>query len=261
MLAALPAMACPRGEPEAGMAAGVSAWGEIALEGGAQIHLAHLDRTTPNAVARLPAALAELGVRPGAPLFHVRLRTEPDRWGRIVSQVVLPKPGDADGPTARRRRTTQDRSAGDGVWLEEALVRAGMMRVAIDSEGRDCVGRLLAAEDEARKARRGSWDGEWSVLPVTEPAAILARSGENAIVAGRIRSVGVRRERTFLNFGTVWTEDVTVSIPRVVWAGLVARGVDVTALTGKTVRVRGRIEENGGPLIALVHPEQLELVD
>jgi len=39
-----------------------------------------------------------------------------------------------------------------------------------------------------------------------------------------------------------------------------AAGIDVKGLAGKRVRVRGWIEWRSGPMIAVTHPEQLELL-
>lgn len=59
----------------------------------------------------------------------------------------------------------------------------------------------------------------------------------------------------YLNFG-----DVIISIDRKHVPAFPAAGIDVKGLAGKRVRVRGWIEWRSGPMIAVTHPEQLELL-
>jgi hypothetical protein len=44
-------------------------------------------------------------------------------------------------------------------------------------------------------------------------------------------------------------------------AALAEDGIDVKALRGKRVRLRGWIESHDGPSLRITHPEQLELLD
>ena len=74
-------------------------------------------------------------------------------------------------------------------------------------------------------------------------------------------SVGERRERTYLNFGKRWSEDTTVTIPQRVWSQLASRDLTAKTLNGRRVRVRGTVESRDGPLVEVVTPDQIELVD
>jgi hypothetical protein len=66
--------------------------------------------------------------------------------------------------------------------------------------------------------------------------------------------------RIYLNFGDDWRSDFTISIDRKDVPAFPAAGIDVKALAGKRVWVRGWIEWRSGPMIAATHPEQLELL-
>jgi hypothetical protein len=62
-----------------------------------------------------------------------------------------------------------------------------------------------------------------------------------------------------VNFGRRWTEDFTVTILKRNERKFAAAGLEPKRLSGKRVRVRGWIEERGGPWIEATHPEQIEL--
>ncbi|MGK2923226.1 MAG: plastocyanin/azurin family copper-binding protein [Methyloceanibacter sp.] len=57
-----------------------------------------------------------------------------------------------------------------------------------------------------------------------------------------------------------WRSDFTITIERKALAMLEAAGLDLGALPGKLVRVRGFIEWWNGPMIAATHPEQIEVL-
>jgi hypothetical protein len=71
--------------------------------------------------------------------------------------------------------------------------------------------------------------------------------------------VGNRSSRTYLNFGGFWKEDVTVEVAardREKFGG----EAGLAALAGKRVRLRGFVEEKGGPMMAMRSPNQLEIL-
>ena len=68
------------------------------------------------------------------------------------------------------------------------------------------------------------------------------------------------RGRVYLNFGDDWKTDFIVTI------GVPARrmfrevGTDPLSLEGKRIRLRGWPKRYNGPMIAVTHPEQIEVV-
>ena len=146
----------------------------------------------------------------------------------------------------------------DGALMQEALAEAGLAVAFAGGEPLPCFQRILAAEERARRARRGFWDGT-PRLSAT-PAALAPHVGHFVIFEGPVLSVGNRRTRTYLNFGRRWREDVTVEIAaadRRLFGGEAA----LAALTGRLVRVRGFLEEKSGPMMTLRSPMQLEVID
>ena len=159
--------------------------------------------------------------------------------------------------TDRYGRTPAIVSA-SGALVQETLVREGLaVALSAETDPLPCFERILAAEAEARRQRRGFWTGER--LPEARPRALASRIGHFAIFEGDVASVRNRRARTYLNFGDVWSADVTAEIEaddREPFGGELA----LEQLAGKRVRLRGFIEERGGPVIALSSPMQLEIL-
>jgi hypothetical protein len=81
-------------------------------------------------------------------------------------------------------------------------------------------------------------------------------------VEGRIRNVGERRQRTYLNFGADWASDFTIVIPKRVFAALLLRrGLTAAALAGRAIRARGILEDWQGPALTVTLPEAIEFLD
>lgn len=164
---------------------------------------------------------------------------------------------------------------GPGIWVQEALVRAGHARVfGLEDEGA-CTAALLAAEDEARTARRGLWSNAvYRVRAAEEVAALTALRGTFQIVEGRVTSVALRGARAYLNFGSDWTRDFTVVAGDDVFkaggegetrearsAQRKAKEAALKGFEGHRVRVRGWVRIRNGPMIEISHVEDVERVE
>ncbi len=147
-------------------------------------------------------------------------------------------------------------------WLQSALVERGLARVDVPADNAGCVAPLLAREKAARETRRGLWAtpvGE--ILPAEPPQRALREAGRFAIVEGKVLSVGERRLRTYLNFGTYWNIDFTVIVAGRDRDRFGEPELTLGSLEGRTVRVRGWVLDDRGPAMAVTHPEQIEIVD
>ena len=89
---------------------------------------------------------------------------------------------------------------------------------------------------------------------------MLAVRGGFALVEGQVLSARESGGTIYVNFGRRWSEDFTVTIAKRNERRLIAAGVDPKGLARRTVRIRGFVEERGGPWIEVTHPEQIELV-
>ncbi len=102
------------------------------------------------------------------------------------------------------------------------LVAAGL--VAVDAGEGDSLCRPgLALEDAARRRGQGLWAAAPPV-PTEEVARLATMVGRFAVVEGRVRNVGERERRTYLNFAPFGAEGVTVTVSKRTWRIMLERG-------------------------------------
>lgn len=143
----------------------------------------------------------------------------------------------------------------DGVWLQQALLEAGLARVYSLPDNRKRIAQLLAFEATARNAKRGIW-----ALPhYAIQRAETVQPGGFALVEGKVLNQSRGGDGpTYLNFGKTWKTDFTLRIQpsdRKRFAPF------VPDYLGKTLRVRGWVYDKDGPMIDITHPEQIEVLD
>jgi len=206
----------------------------LLLEDGRTVRLAGLD--LPDAAQAAPPA--------GTALVLKRLgtATETDRYGRLVAHVFI-----SENNTER--------------WFQADLIRAGHARVARVGDTA-CARALLAEEQAARAAKLGLWAEPVYVMnKAADPTEVLKQRGRFALVEGTVLSVRESGGTIYVNFGRRWSEDFTVTIAKRNERAFSAAGLEPKTLAGKRVRVRGWIEERGGPWVEAARPEQIEVMN
>ncbi|HVU20573.1 MAG TPA: thermonuclease family protein [Rhizomicrobium sp.] len=146
----------------------------------------------------------------------------------------------------------------DGVWMQMALLKRGLARVDIAPDRTECAAELYAAESDARAANAGLW-----ALPayrVRAPEQLGGDAGTFQIVQGRVLTADVKDGRAYLDFGPDWRTDFTVTVAPDDMANFRAMGVDPRDYAGKTIRVRGIIQQFNGPEIEVANPKQVEVL-
>ncbi|TGD98414.1 DNA-binding protein [Methylobacterium nonmethylotrophicum] len=215
----------------------MAARGELVLASGRRARLDGL--RWPDDPAAAEAARAWLAGFAGRPLA-TREAPEPDRWGRIALDAA----------------TQED----EPVDLAGGLVAAGLAPVDAGEADSLCRPGLLALEDAARRAGRGLW-AESPPVPVEEAARLSGMAGRFAVVEGRVRSVGERERRTYLNFAPFGQEGVTVTVSKRTWRIMLERGFSAVALRGRRVRARGVVELWRWPTLDIGAAEMIEMLD
>ena len=168
-------------------------------------------------------------------LFVSSVAKRPDRYDRWVGFLVR---GADDEPRQIE-------------WLREGLGYADPVGLKAA-----CGAALLAAEAEARAAKRGLWR-RGGLERATDPT-LAERTGRFAVVEGRIETVGDRARTIYLNFGTFWRQDFTVRVEKrdlKRHPELVAR---LGRAEGRTIRVRGTLELRDGPFMRVRDAGQIE---
>jgi len=211
------------------------------LEDGREVRLAAIEIPAAGAAAAQAKERLQMLVT-GKPVILKGLGPDRDRYGRLVAHVFLA------GSSER--------------WLQAELVASGHARVAAQVGDRACAAALTAPERAARQALLGLWsDPSYRPRRAEDPAAIAAERGRFAIVEGNVLSVRESGSTIYMNFGKRWSEDFTVTIAKRNERAFAAAGLDLKTLAGRRVRVRGWIEERGGPWVEATRPEQIELVE
>ena len=174
--------------------------------------------------------------------LHFDARKE-DRYGRLLAQVFLER----EGPP---------------VWVQEELVAKGLARVAAQPDLAACLSPLLAAEEDARKARRGLWRSlTYQVRTAHDPKSLGYRRHSYELVEGWVHGIGEGKSRVYINFAEDWRQDFTIVIKRKRLPVLEAAGLDLMSLPGRRIRVRGWMEWWNGPMIEIFHPQEIEVLE
>jgi endonuclease YncB( thermonuclease family) len=177
----------------------------------------------------------------GRPLRLERLGAETDRYGRLVAFAFA-----GEAPQS----------------LQAALLEQGQARVSVRIGDKACAATLLTAERNARAASRGLWaDPNFAPLQAENLPRLQAEMGHFALVEGKVLSVRESGATIYVNFGRRWTRDFTVTILKRQQRTFTAAGLEPKRLEGRRIRVRGWLEQRGGPIVAAEAPEQIELVD
>jgi hypothetical protein len=112
-----------------------------------------------------------------------------------------------------------------------------------------------------RDARRGLWHSWAYRVEDAEDAKRLGRLTHSyQLVEGTMVTVGEGQKWIYLNFAEDWRADFTISVDRKKADAFEAAGLDLHALAGKNLRVRGWVEWRNGPMIEATYPEQIELL-
>ncbi|UUX51153.1 thermonuclease family protein [Nisaea acidiphila] len=158
----------------------------------------------------------------------------------------------------RYRRYLAHLTLPNGTWVQGRLLLDGMARVYSFHDNRALIAEMLALERRARSERRGIWK-----LPhyrIRNPAETWNDIDSFQIVEGRVVDAARIRDTVFLNFGPDWRTDFTFRIGRRALRRYEKLGIDPLTFSGRSVRGRGWVKPQNGPLIELTHPEQLELL-
>jgi endonuclease YncB( thermonuclease family) len=206
----------------------------LQLDDGRELRLAAIEVTDD---AR-SALLAMIG---GRPLRLERLGSSQDRYGRLVAFAF---PGDGQQS------------------LQQSMLEAGLARVSARIGDKACADALLTIERTAREGRRGLWaDPNFAPLQAENLPRLQSERGHFALVEGKVLSVRESGATIYVNFGRRWTRDFTVTILRRQQRSFAAAGIEPKQLEGHRIRVRGWIEQRGGPIVEAETPEQIEFIN
>jgi hypothetical protein len=146
----------------------------------------------------------------------------------------------------------------------QQLLAEGAALVLPETADTTCSALLLAAEAEARGAKRGIWNSPTVIKNAESPDDILAGIGRLTVVGGKVLSVRQAGTTTYLNFGRNFTRDFAVTISRRMMPAVESAGVALKSLENRRnrrIRVRGWVEARPGPRIEVHQAGQIEVLN
>ena len=167
-----------------------------------------------------------------------------DRFERAVAQVFTLRP---DGKPDQ--------------WIQKELIRSGFARVRSYADSLFQIDDLLKEEVTARESGRGLWQSKTFAVRSPSPNVLAQDVDSFQLVEGLIISSAQIRGQTYLNFGSDYRTDFTVSVARRHRKRFDKVGIDLSDLEGARVRVRGWIELFNGPVMWIDHPEAIEFME
>jgi len=221
------------------------------LTDGREIRLAGIEIPTlspgpassPSDAGHAAKAKLESILAAGATVVLSRGRPAGDRYGRTIAYADVIVDGSQRAVAA-------------------AMVSSGYARVGAQVESMACAVELLSQERAARTSKLGLWaDPYYVVFEAGNGAALLGHQGQFAIVEGKVASVRTSGGIIYINFGRKWSEALTVTIQKRHERIFLSSGVAPGMLENRRVRVRGWIDERGGPRIEATRPEQIEIAE
>jgi endonuclease YncB( thermonuclease family) len=183
------------------------------------------------------AALAKLrGLAMARPVTLAAVQPREDRYGRLRVQAFGTE------------------------WLQTALLKQGLARVAVLPDRGECSAEFYQAETEARRAGRGIW-----ALPefaVRQAQGFSAPAGSFQVIEGQVANVGVSQGRVFLDFNADYRQGFSAMIASEDKKAFRGSEPALRDLAGHVIRLRGLVEYvSGRPEIALASPKQVELLN
>jgi len=217
------------------------------LDDGREVRLAAIDVPAVDSGTSGAAAKATLeALLSGDDVVLRKAEFPADRYGRLVAYAYAVRDGEE-------------------IFAQGEMITAGYARVGDGVGNRACAADLLGREKAARSGNLGLWaDSYYHPLDAENRTEVLAQRGRFALVEGRVVSVRESGATIYVNFGRRWSEGFAVTVLKRNERNFNAAGVNLPALEGRRVRVRGWVEARGAagaPEITVDHPEQIELAD
>jgi len=214
--------------------------GALDFAGGTTVHLEGI-RLPAGALDRAPMRYAESAFNE---------IEEVARSGPVKLSVIPPR-------LDRYRRLRAQAFVGEH-WLQADLLERGLARVSLAPDRTECASDLRAVEAEARLKKKGLW--AWPGYAIRSSQSVRRDVGTFQIVEGSVVNATLKGGRAYLNFGSNWRTDFTVTVDPEDMAYFRRAGVDPRAYEGQTIQVRGWVQWHYGPEIEVPNPQSIEVI-
>ncbi len=148
-------------------------------------------------------------------------------------------------------------SKGDKESLQEILLENGLaLAYFIENTKNNKI--IFNAEQKARNSKKGIWQHTNTLKSSAIINDYKEDLGEFAIVEGKPKHIYISKKNTFINFGDDWKTDFSIEFEN----KLLKKSTDFSAkdLIGKTIRVRGWLEDYNGPFMKIFTVANVEII-
>jgi endonuclease YncB( thermonuclease family) len=145
-----------------------------------------------------------------------------------------------------------------GTWIQGYLLENGLARLHPEAINTELIPQMKTLEETARKDKKGLWQDKSYQLQ--GPENVQDYIGKQVVIEGKILSVSLNNNITFLNFGRPSHKTFSVGITPRIRKQLHLLGQDPLKFANHYVRVRGYPEYKKGPYIELLHPIWIEVL-
>ena len=231
LLAILPLPAIADGQAHA------TASDEIALMDGRTMHLDGIEQPFAGDAWRDRARDALQNLIAGKQITFEGATT--DRYGRLSAEAYALD------------------ASGKKIWLQGEMLKAGFAFVYPPTGNETRLDEMLALETGARHARTGIWSDE--AYADTPADKVFYKEGQFAFVSGTVVDARRSKETVYIHFGENWRDILTIAIAAHDLHKFRKAGIDILDLAGKSIRARGWIKHDIGPMIEVTDPGQMEV--
>lgn len=150
----------------------------------------------------------------------------------------------------------------DNLWVQGSLLSEGYVRIRPSAYNIEAANTMKTIEAAARNKQIGIWSqtGQ-SKHRLFSPEDAIDGVDQWGVVEGVVAKVATINNILYLNFGTDWRKDFTIMIENDTRRKFQQSNINPISLAGSKIRVHGWLEEYNGPMIKLLDPIWLELID
>lgn len=153
-------------------------------------------------------------------------------------------------------------TADDNIWVQQYLVAKGLAWAYCPESSSSMVEILKQVEEKARAQKVGFWRNP--VYAVKTAFNVQDYMNTYQIVEGKILSTYTSSHYIYFNFGKDWKTDFTIKTT-ISFSGWYAYGNDKESAdphnwVGRTIRIRGWVFSQDGPMIDLTNKEQIDVI-
>jgi len=163
-----------------------------------------------------------------------------------------------DNSTDRYKRLHVHIYDSENNWINGQLIEQGLAILSGANNGPIKLNELRALEKKAERNNLGYWGtGDFQAFTALSYKGPFYKF---IIVEGLVLQTKKVKAQLYINFEEDWRKDFSLSIKKALWKNFSKAGVNLEALAGKKIRVRGWVRKYNGPFLDIHDLSQLEIL-